>query len=112
MFANACRQSTDFHFPSIDDQLDLVRQFATKLAEDRLLHPPTTPLEENPSTSSLSSRQNSLVATPERSREPSVERYENIIKYSTCTQLFYIIRDYVFFGFKMLTASMIRLTGS
>ena len=73
VFANSCRQSTDFHFPSIDDQLARIRQYSITLNEDRMLGADDED-SYNPTPSSGSRRQ-SRGATPDRSRESSLERY-------------------------------------
>lgn len=35
VFADCCRLSTDFHFPSIDEQLASVQQFAIEIKETK-----------------------------------------------------------------------------
>ncbi len=74
MFANACRQSTDFHFLSIDEQLDSIRGHAAALSEERSQGLHGDDESRNLIGSSMGSRQHSIGATPDRSREPSTER--------------------------------------
>ena len=74
VFANACRQSTDFHFLSIDEQLDSIRGHAGALIEERSEGLHGDDESRNLISSSMSSRQHSISATPDRSRDPSSER--------------------------------------
>lgn len=63
VFANTCRQSTDFHFNSIDDQLSLVQQYTAALNEKRVINS----ISVTPSTGSQDPTQgNSPTRTPDR----------------------------------------------
>ena len=74
VFANTCRQSTDFHFNSIDDQLSLVQQYTAALNEKRVIN--SISVTPSPGSQDLT-QGNSPTRTPDRhSPDSSVERYK------------------------------------
>lgn len=71
VFADICRQSTDFHFPSIDEQLVIIQKYAYQIKQTRDLTTGnlTTKREGR-------SQKTSPARTPEKhSRDSSVERW-------------------------------------